>query len=313
MQQETTETKSLPVPDVTENEIPSDYVAEFLEYLWFERGLSISTRSCYGGDLRHYQEWLGSSLIHSNESHLLQYLAAQLNKKISARSTARTLSSLRGFFRYALEKGLIASDPTANIEGPKIALALPKVLSEQDVVKLLNAPKPDKSALEFRDRTMLELLYATGLRVSEIVALKLSQLNTRQGVVRVIGKGAKERLVPVGGTAMHWLERYADGIRIDLLKHRTSDDLFLTRRGTSMTRQNFWNLIKRYAQKAGISTDISPHTLRHAFATHLVNHGADLRSVQLMLGHVDLSTTQIYTHVARERLKALHMAHHPRG
>ena len=299
--------------DVAKHEAPSDHIAEFLEYLWFERGLSISTRSCYGGDLRHYQEWLGSSLIYSDETNLLQYLAVQLDRKISARSAARMLSSLRAFFRYALEQGLIASDPTANIEGPKIVPALPKVLSEQDVEKLLNAPKPEESALEFRDRTMLELLYATGLRVSEIVALKLSQLNTRQGVVRVIGKGAKERLVPVGGTAMHWLERYVGGIRMDLLKHRINDDLFPTRRGTAMTRQNFWNLVKRYAQRAGISTDISPHTLRHAFASHLVNHGADLRSVQLMLGHVDLSTTQIYTHVARERLKALHIAHHPRG
>jgi integrase/recombinase XerD len=222
------------------------------------------------------------------------------------------LSSLRRFYGYYIRENKIQIDPTALIESPHIGQPLPTSLSEQDVELLLDAPEVT-NALGFRDRTMLEMLYATGLRVSELVNLKFEQISFRQGVVRIIGKGNKERLVPVGEEAMSWLENYMDQTRKTILGERQSDYLFVTNRADGMTRQAFWHIIKRHARKAGISKELSPHTLRHAFATHLLNHGADLRVVQLLLGHADLSTTQIYTHIARERLKELHSKYHPRG
>jgi integrase/recombinase XerD len=228
------------------------------------------------------------------------------------RSTARQLSSFRRFFRYLTREGLINEDPTAQIAMPKIGRSLPRSLSEAEVESLLAAPAV-ADALGYRDRTMLEVLYATGLRVSELVNLKVGAVNMNQGVIRVVGKGNRERLIPLGEEAVRWLKAFILGARSDILLDRTTDFLFPTRRGDRMTRQAFWHIIKRYARKSGVDRELSPHTLRHAFATHLLNHGADLRVVQMLLGHSDLSTTQIYTHVARERLKELHSEHHPRG
>jgi integrase/recombinase XerD len=228
------------------------------------------------------------------------------------RSEARLLSSLRRFYRYLVREEIRDSDPTAQIESPRLGRPLPDSLTENEVEDLLAQPDTT-TALGLRDRSMLEVLYATGLRVSELVGLTVDQINLRQGVIRCIGKGNKERLVPVGEVAQDWLEKYLYDSRPALLNGKVADDLFPTTRGKAMTRQAFWYLIKRYALQAGIQKDLSPHTLRHAFATHLINHGADLRVVQLLLGHADLSTTQIYTHVAKERLKQLHAAHHPRG
>ena len=233
------------------------------------------------------------------------------------RSTARQLSSFRRFFRYLIREGLIVDDPTAQIAMPKIGRSLPRSLSEAEVEALLAAPAVADS-LGHRDRVtlvddLLEVLYATGLRVSELVNLKLGQVNMNQGVIRVLGKGNRERLIPLGEEAVRWLRAFIGGARADILLDRSTDFLFPTRRGDRMTRQAFWHIIKRYARKASVDRDLSPHTLRHAFATHLLNHGADLRVVQMLLGHSDLSTTQIYTHVARERLKELHTGHHPRG
>jgi integrase/recombinase XerD len=228
------------------------------------------------------------------------------------RSTARQLSSFRRFFRYLMREGGVREDPTAQIAMPKIGRSLPRSLSEAEVESLLSAPVV-ADPLGYRDRTMLEVLYATGLRVSELVSLKLGQVNMNQGVTRVLGKGNRERLIPLGEEAVRWLRAFISGARNDILLDRSTDYLFPTRRGDRMTRQAFWHIIKRYARKAGVDRELSPHTLRHAFATHLLNHGADLRVVQMLLGHSDLSTTQIYTHVARERMKELHSVHHPRG
>jgi integrase/recombinase XerD len=230
----------------------------------------------------------------------------------SARSTARRLASLRRFYQYLLRERLIDQDPSDRLEGPRLGRPLPNSLTEAEVESLLNAPCVGE-AIGLRDRTMLELLYATGLRVSELVQLKSMQVNLRQGVVRVTGKGQKDRLVPLGEVAIDWLQRYLSVARPDLMRGRLAEELFVTRRGERMTRQAFWYLIKRYAILAGITKPLSPHTLRHAFATHLLNHGADLRVVQMLLGHCDISTTQIYTHVARARLKEVHAKHHPRG
>ena len=227
-------------------------------------------------------------------------------------STARQLSSFRRFFRYLVREGILRDDPTAQIAMPKIGRSLPKSLSEEEVESLLNAPLIS-DPLGHRDRTMLEVLYATGLRVTELVNLKYSQINTNQGVIRIVGKGNRERLIPLGEEAVRWLTDFVRGPRNEILLDRTTDFLFPTRRGDRMTRQAFWHIIKRYARKAQIDKGLSPHTMRHAFATHLLNHGADLRVVQMLLGHSDLSTTQIYTHVARERLKDMHQQHHPRG
>ena len=243
---------------------------------------------------------------------LLDYLAFKFQRKARPRSAARLLSSLKRFYRFLLRENRIQADPTLQVESPKLPRSLPKVLTEDDVDLLLAAPNVE-TPLGLRDKSMLETLYASGLRVSELVTMTLAQLSQDMGVVRVVGKGSKERLVPVGEEALTWIRRYTDNARPEILAGRQTDALFITARGASMTRQAFWYLIRRYAAHAGMRIGISPHTLRHAFATHLLNHGADLRVVQILLGHADISTTQIYTHVARERLKQLHAKHHPRG
>ncbi|KHO65540.1 site-specific tyrosine recombinase XerD [Pseudomonas flexibilis] len=290
-------------------------IDRFLQALWLEKGLSANTRSSYRSDLTHFHGWLherGIGLTGVSREALGDHLAWRLDQGYNARSTARLLSGLRGFYRFLLREGVIAEDPTLLVEQPRLGRSLPQSLSEADVEALLAAPDLDEP-LGLRDRAMLEVLYACGLRVTELVSLTLEQLNLRQGVVRVFGKGSKERLVPLGEEAVHWLERYLREGRAALLAGRPSDVLFPSRLGEQMTRQTFWHRIKRHARVAGIAKHLSPHTLRHAFATHLLNHGADLRSVQMLLGHSDLSTTQIYTHVARTRLQELHARHHPRG
>ena len=289
---------------------------EFVDSLWLEDGLSRNTLESYRRDLQQFALWLHGtrkrSLLDAEHADLLAYLAHRFQLKARASSTARLLSSLKRFYQFVVRERKRAGDPTLNIDAPKRARPLPKNLTEGDVEKLLAAPDVD-SALGLRDRAMLEILYASGLRVSELISMKTAQLSHDMGVVRILGKGSKERLVPVGEEALSWIRRYVAQSRGVLLEARTSDALFVTARAAPMTRQAFWQLIKRYALQAGISTTLSPHTLRHAFATHLLNHGADLRVVQMLLGHADISTTQIYTHVARERLKQLHAKHHPRG
>ena len=298
----------------------SSDIDTYIDRVWLRRGLSANTLAAYRRDLGAFGAWLaaqaGRDLDGARDHDIEAYLADRHAKGLSARSTARLLSCLRGYYRDAVDAGRLDRDPTQDIARPLLGRPLPKSLSEDEVEALLAAPNaedPQGCATEFRDRAMLELLYAAGLRVSELVGLKVSSLNTRQGVVRVVGKGGKERLTPVGEVALGWLTRYLAQARPALLRGKPSDVMFPSRRGTAMTRQTFWHAVKRYAMRAGIASDISPHTLRHAFATHLINHGADLRSVQMMLGHADLSTTQIYTHVAQDRLKRLHSAHHPRG
>ncbi|MGR9014477.1 MAG: site-specific tyrosine recombinase XerD [Gammaproteobacteria bacterium] len=288
-------------------------IDQFLDAVWVEQGLSENTLSAYGSDLRIFAKWLKDKpILEVDGGQLSDFLASRYKDGIGSRSTARILSSLRRFYGYYIRENSIKLDPTALIESPHIGQPLPGSLSEQDVELLLAAPEVT-NPLGFRDRAMLEMLYATGLRVSELVNLKFEQISFRQGVVRIIGKGNKERLVPVGEEAMSWLEDYMGQARKALLGERQCDYLFVTNRADGMTRQAFWHIIKRHAKKAGINKELSPHTLRHAFATHLLNHGADLRVVQLLLGHSDLSTTQIYTHIARERLKELHSKYHPRG
>ena len=281
-----------------------------------ERGLSENTLAAYRRDLSLFDEWLAAAadqpLLAANASHIQSYLGLKLRQGASPRSSARFLSAARSFYRWALREGQITEDPTLRIESPRQGRPLPKSLSETDVEQLLNAPDLEL-ALEFRDRTMLELLYACGLRVSELVGLQVEQVGLNQGIVRVVGKGGKERLVPMGEEALDWLMRYMRGPRTELLKGQSSNVLFPSNRSQQMTRQTFWYRIKIYGKRAGIRTHLSPHTLRHAFATHLLNHGADLRVVQMLLGHSDLSTTQIYTHVASQRMQALHEQHHPRG
>ncbi len=297
------------------SEADTHLIENFADALWMERGLSVNTLNAYRGDLAAFAAWLSeqsTALLNAQRNQLLSYLALRVQQGMRPRTTARLLSSLRRFYRYLVREGRLTEDPSARIDAPKLGRSLPKSLTEAEVGSLLAAPDND-GPLGLRDRTMLEVLYASGLRVSELVGLTLDQVNLRQGVVRVIGKGSKERLVPLGEEAVAWLERYLAEARHDLVQGRLNDALFPTRRGAAMTRQAFWQLIKRYAKQAGIGKPLSPHTLRHAFATHLLNHGADLRVVQLLLGHSDLSTTQIYTHVARERLKDLHARHHPRG
>ena len=281
-----------------------------------ERGLSENTLAAYRRDLSLYDEWLGEqtaeSLLTAGSSQIQSYLGLKLRQGASPRSSARFLSAARSFYRWALREGHIVEDPTLRIESPKQGRPLPKSLSETDVERLLGAPDLEL-ALEFRDRTMLEMLYACGLRVSELVGLQVEQMGLNQGIVRVLGKGGKERLVPMGEEALDWLTQYMRGPRIELLKGQSSNVLFPSNRSREMTRQTFWYRIKLYGERAGIQTHLSPHTLRHAFATHLLNHGADLRVVQMLLGHSDLSTTQIYTHVAKQRMQELHEHHHPRG
>ena len=292
-----------------------DVIDRFIDGLWLERGLSENTLAAYRRDVAQYHEWLvtdGGDLLAADAAQRQLFLGKRLSAGTSPRSTARFLSSLRSFYRWALRENLITEDPSLRIESPKQGKPLPKSLSESDVEKLLEMPDLDR-VVEFRDRTMLELLYACGLRVSELVGLTMSQVSLNQGVIRVMGKGSKERLVPMGEEALLWLQRYTRGPRVDLLQGRPSDVLFPSNRGTAMTRQTFWYRIKIYGERAGIQSHLSPHTLRHAFATHLLNHGADLRVVQMLLGHSDLSTTQIYTHVARQRMQELHASHHPRG
>ncbi len=291
-------------------------IDRFLDALWMERGLSRNTLAAYRRDLAGFAQWLDKqrqcALLAAQREDLLAYLAERVVAEAKPRTTARLLSSLRQFYQQAVRDGQLQADPSDRIEAPRLGRSLPKSLNEVDVELLLNTPDTD-TALGLRDRAMLELLYATGLRVSELVALRVPQLNLRQGVVRTLGKGSKERLVPLGEVASDWLQRYLDTARAELLDRHESDALFVTARGAGMTRQAFWYLLKKHAQRAGISKPLSPHTLRHSFATHLLNHGADLRVVQMLLGHSDLSTTQIYTHVATERLKSLHATHHPRG
>jgi integrase/recombinase XerD len=292
-----------------------ELVDQFLDAIWMERGLSQNTLGAYRADLMTLGRSLSEqkkSIDSADKSDLLAFIAGRVEGGAKPRSTARQLSSFRRFFRYIMREGLRNSDPTADIEMPRIGRSLPKTLSEDEVEALLHAPNTDEP-LGHRDRTMLELLYATGLRVSELINLKQSQVNFNQGVLRIVGKGDRERLIPLGEEAQRWMRDFIDGPRMEILLERQTDYLFPTRRGDRMTRQAFWHIIKRYAEKAGVRKKMSPHSLRHAFATHLLNRGADLRVVQLLLGHSDLSTTQIYTHVARERLKDLHSQHHPRG
>jgi integrase/recombinase XerD len=289
---------------------------EFCDTLWLEDGLSRNTLESYRGDLRQFGAWLrkerGKTLLAPDRADIQAYLGHRFARKARASSAARLLSSLRRFYRYLVRSGRLQSDPTLMIEAPVLPRGLPKSLTEAEVETLIAAPNIE-TPLGLRDRAMLEVLYATGLRVSELVTLRCPQVSHDMGVVRVLGKGSKERLVPLGEEALHWLARYSREARPALLAGKASNDLFVTPRSAAMTRQAFWQLIKRYAARAVLGKPISPHTLRHAFATHLLNHGADLRVVQLLLGHADISTTQIYTHVARERLKQLHAKHHPRG
>jgi integrase/recombinase XerD len=290
-------------------------VTRFLDAVWMERGLSSNTLAAYRADLVALSRWLATKdvrITNTSRADLLGFIAFRVEAGARPRSTARQLSSFRRFFRHQLREGQLKDDPTAHIAMPKIGRSLPKSLSEDEVESLLNAPLVS-DPLGSRDRTMLEVLYATGLRVSELVNLKYTQLNLNQGVVRIVGKGNRERLIPLGEEAVRWLKEFLGGPRGEILLDRSSEYLFPTRRGDRMTRQAFWHIIKRYARKSNIDKELSPHTLRHAFATHLLNHGADLRVVQMLLGHSDLSTTQIYTHVARERMKELHGRHHPRG
>jgi integrase/recombinase XerD len=291
------------------------HIDEFIDHLWLEDGLSQNTLISYRLDLTTFAKWLqqkdGRGLYEARQADIQQYLAVKTPHS-KQRSVSRLIASLRRFYRHALRENRVGVDPMLQIESPKLPRSLPKSLTEDDVVALLNAPSTDQP-LGLRDRAMLELLYACGLRVSELVGLSVPEVSLQDGVIRVTGKGSKTRLVPMGEEALDWISRYLREARPEILQRRLSDSLFVTNRGEPMTRQAFWYLIKRYALQAGISKPISPHVLRHAFATHLLNHGADLRVVQMLLGHADISTTQIYTHVARERLKQLHTRHHPRG
>lgn len=287
----------------------------FLDHLWLEDGLAKNTLNSYRQDLAGFADWLQQSrsagMLEAAEDDIQGYIALRFPQS-KPRSISRLIASLRRFYRYALRESLVSADPTIRIETPKLPRSLPKSLSEEDVERLIEAPDTNTD-LGLRDRAMLETLYATGLRVSELVGLQVTELSLSDGVVRVTGKGSKTRLVPLGEQAVEWLMRYLAEGRPAILQRRLNDHLFVTQRGDGMTRQAFWYLIKRYAARAEITTSLSPHVLRHAFATHLLNHGADLRVVQMLLGHADISTTQIYTHVARERLKQLHQTHHPRG
>jgi integrase/recombinase XerD len=290
-------------------------IQRFIDALWLEDGLAKLTLEAYRRDLRLYAAWLaaenGRTIAQTTEPDLLSYMA---HRHAATRATTanRRLTVFKRYFRWALREHLLAADPTLRLDGARQALRVPKTLSEAQVEALLAAPDVAEP-LGLRDRAMLELMYASGLRVSELVGLKTVRLGLTEGVLRVVGKGAKERLVPFGGEAQSWIERYLLQARAAILKGQQSDALFVTARGGPMTRQMFWILVKRHAAHASIHAPLSPHTLRHAFATHLLNHGADLRAVQMLLGHADISTTTIYTHVARERLRVLHAQHHPRG
>ncbi len=295
----------------------AELLDEFSDTLWLEDGLSRNTLESYRRDLNKFALWLeqqrNATLLQGTHADIQGFLAhLVVEQKARATSTSRAISSLKRLYQYLLRQNKISADPTLQIAAPKLPRSLPKSLTEQDVELLLKAPDLN-TALGLRDRTMLEVLYACGLRVSELVGLSIAQVSLDMGVVRVMGKGSKERLVPLGEEALDWLRRYLAEGRPALLNSQVSNAMFVTARGEGMTRQMFWYLIKRHAKHGGLHKPLSPHTLRHAFATHLLNHGADLRVVQLLLGHADISTTQIYTHVARERLKQLHATHHPRG
>ncbi|SNR62873.1 integrase/recombinase XerD [Methylobacillus rhizosphaerae] len=287
----------------------------FQDHVWLEDGLAKNTLSSYRQDLSGFAGWLqekrSKTMLEVTAGDIQAYIAFRFPQS-KPRSISRLIASLRRFYRFALRESLVSLDPSLHIETPKLPRSLPKSLSEEDVDRLIEAPDTNTN-LGLRDRAMLETLYATGLRVSELVGMQVTELSLSDGVVRVTGKGSKTRLVPLGEQAVEWLTHYLSEGRHAILQQRLSDHLFVTQRGDGMTRQAFWYLIKRYAAYAGITTHLSPHVLRHAFATHLLNHGADLRVVQMLLGHADISTTQIYTHVARERLKQLHQMHHPRG
>ena len=291
-------------------------VDRFCDHLWLEDGLAKLTLAAYRNDLTHFGKWLEKEREHilnaAVSADIEAYLAWRFSQHAQPRSAARYTSTLKRFYRYLLRENLITADPTLNLDSPKLPRSLPKTLTEDDVERLLDNADTN-TPLGLRDRAMLETLYATGLRVSELVGLKLTAVNVNDGVLRVTGKGNKDRLVPLGEESVEWLRRYLAASRPLLLDRQLCDEVFVTTRGAGMTRQAFWYLIKRHALAAGITRPMSPHTLRHAFATHLLNHGADLRVVQMLLGHSDISTTQIYTHVARERMKLLHAQHHPRG
>jgi integrase/recombinase XerD len=289
----------------------------FIDALWAERGLSRNTLAAYGSDLRQFAGWLLTkkrNLLGVEREHIQSYLSDRLVNRASKRTASRLLSTLKRFYRWTQRQGHMTSDPAAQVEAPKPGRPLPVVLTEKEIERLLAAPDV-ATPLGLRDKAMLETLYASGLRVSELVGTTLGQINLRQGLIRLFGKGNKERIVPLGEEALHWLGRYLESARSILLSGYDSrpEQLFVTRRGGGMTRQMCWHMIKRYAQTADIAKSLSPHTLRHAFATHLLNHGADLRAVQMLLGHSDLSTTQIYTHIAKARLRDFHARHHPRA
>jgi len=301
----------------------NELIRQFLDVLWLEKGLSQNTRDAYRNDLQQLSRWLNKQeraqsagppgLLVASTDDLRAFIRYRSARGASARSVARTISAWRRFYAWLLREQRIETDPTVWVEPPKSRRSLPESLSEDDVERLLAVPDLG-TALGLRDRAMLEVLYASGLRVSELVSLRLPQVNLQLGAIRIVGKGNKERLTPLGEQAVEWVQRYRHAARRELQGIKPPvDALFLSRRGTAMTRQNFWYMIKRHAMAAGIRRTITPHTLRHAFATHLLNHGADLRVVQMLLGHSDISTTQIYTHVAQARLQALHAAHHPRG
>ncbi|MEO5677167.1 MAG: site-specific tyrosine recombinase XerD [Usitatibacter sp.] len=300
-----------------QSEAATRLLDRFSDGLWLEDGLARNTIESYRRDVSQFALWLektrGKTMMEAASGDLQGHLAWQVESRhAKPRSTSRLVSSLKRFYRFAVREGLRGDDPACGLDSPKLPRSLPKSMSEAEVEALLAAPDV-ATPQGLRDRAMLETLYASGLRVSELVGVKTVQVSLDMGVVRILGKGAKERLTPLGEEAVSWIERYQREARPDLLNARKSDALFVTARGAPMTRQAFWGLVKRYALIAGIARAVSPHTLRHAFATHLINHGADLRVVQLLLGHADISTTQIYTHVARERLKSLHRKHHPRG
>jgi integrase/recombinase XerD len=301
------------------NNSDSSQIENFVEAMWLEKGLSENTLSAYRSDLSKFAQFLAKQsetgnliqLLDFEQDVLNQYLATRYDSGLSERSTSRFLSSLRSLCQYMLRQTIRSDNPVSSLQNPKLPQSLPKTLTESQVLDLLSAPNTE-DPIQLRDKAMLEVLYATGLRVTELVSLRLDQLSIQQGVVRVIGKGNKERLVPLGEDAVEWVSTFLKQGRGALLKSE-SDIIFPSKRGVAMTRQTFWHRIKLYSQIANIQTDLSPHTMRHAFATHLLNHGADLRVVQMLLGHSDLSSTQIYTHVATERLQKLVAEHHPRG
>ena len=301
--------------ELTPGPADTQLIAEYLDAIWMEKGLSDNTQESYRRDLAQFAVWLnqqGLQLIGADVVLIQDYLDVRLRQKLSSRTSARFLSCVRGFYRYLLRENRISENPVALVDNPKLSRPLPKSLSETDVEALLAAPDLS-DPIGLRDRTMLEVLYACGLRVTELVELTMPQINLRQNVLRVMGKGSKERLIPMGEEAAAWLARYLREARPVLLNNMPDEIVFPSTRAQPMTRQTFWYRIKHWAMVAGIRKDLSPHTLRHAFATHLLNHGADLRVVQLLLGHSDLSTTQIYTHVAKLRMKQQHAQHHPRG